>query len=180
MLIDRNRSFLLLVDVQDRLLPAMAEPEILLRNAAILLKAAARLGVPVLASEQYPSGLGHTVPELASLLPAGAVMEKVAFSCLGEAGPTDRITSFGRKQAVICGIEAHVCVLQTAMDLAAKAYEPFVVRDAVSSRAALSVDTALARFQKTGIEVVTTEMVVFEWLARAGTDEFKEVSRLIR
>ena len=180
MLIDRERSFLLLVDVQDRLLPAMAEPEILLRNAAILLKAAARLGVPVLASEQYPRGLGHTVPELASLLPAGAVMEKVAFSCLGEAGPTDRIASFGRKQAVICGIEAHVCVLQTAMDLAAKAYEPFVVRDAVSSRAALSVDTALARFQKTGIEVVTTEMVVFEWLARAGTDEFKEVSRLIR
>ena len=180
MLIDRDRSFLLLVDVQDRLLPAMAEPEILLRNAAILLKAAARLGVPVLASEQYPRGLGHTVPELASLLPAGAVMEKVAFSCLGEAGPTDRIASFGRKQAVICGIEAHVCVLQTAMDLAAKAYEPFVVRDAVSSRAALSVDTALARFQKTGIEVVTTEMVVFEWLARAGTDEFKEVSRLIR
>ena len=180
MLIDRDRSFLLLVDVQDRLLPAMAEPETLLRNAAILLKAAARLGVPVLASEQYPSGLGHTVPELASLLPAGAVMEKVAFSCLGEAGPTDRIASFGRKQAVICGIEAHVCVLQTAMDLAAKGYEPFVVRDAVSSRAALSVDTALARFQKTGIEVVTTEMVVFEWLARAGTDEFKEVSRLIR
>lgn len=180
MLIDRNRSFLLLVDVQDRLLPAMAEPAMVLRNAAILLKAAARLGIPVLASEQYPKGLGHTVPELADLLPAGSVMEKVAFSCLGEAGPTDRIASLGRKQAVICGIEAHVCVLQTAMDLAAKGYDVFVVRDAVSSRAALSVDTALARFHRTGIQVVTTEMVAFEWLGRAGSDEFKEISRLIR
>ena len=180
MLIDRERSFLLLVDVQDRLLPAMTEPAIVLRNAGILLKAAARLGVPVLASEQYPRGLGHTMPELASLLPAGATMEKVAFSCLGEAGAADRIASLGRKQAVICGIEAHVCVLQTALDLAAKGYQPFVVRDAVSSRAALSVETALARFQRTGIEVVTTEMVAFEWLARAGTDEFREISRLIR
>lgn len=180
MLIDRKRSFLLLVDVQDRLLPAMAEPARLLRNAGILLKAAARLGVPVLASEQYPKGLGHTVPELADLLPAGSVMEKVAFSCVGEAGPTDRIASLGRKQAVICGIEAHVCVLQTAIGLASKGYEVFVVGDAVSSRTAMSVETALARFHKTDIQVVTTEMVAFEWLGRAATDEFKDISRLIR
>ena len=107
-------------------------------------------------------------------------MEKVAFSCLGEAGPTDRIASLGRKQAVICGIEAHVCVLQTAVGLASKGYEVFVVGDAVSSRAAMSVETALARFHKSDIQVVTTEMVAFEWLGRAGTDEFKEISRLIR
>jgi nicotinamidase-related amidase len=180
MLIDRDRSFLLLVDMQDRLVPAMAEPALVLRNAAILLKTAARLGVPVLASEQYPKGLGHTVPELADLLPTGAVMEKLAFSCLGEAGPADRIASLGRKQAVICGIEAHVCVLQTAMGLAAEGHEVFVVRDAVSSRLATSVETALGRFHNAGIQVVTTEMVAFEWLGRAGTDEFKEISRLIR
>jgi len=180
MLIERDRSFLLIVDVQERLLPAMAAPEPTLRNATILLKAAGRLGVPVLASEQYPKGLGRTVSALAKLLPLGAVFEKVSFSCLGDDGLADRIASLGRNQAVVCGIEAHVCVLQTALALANNGYEAFVVRDAVTSRAPMSVETAVARFQKSGVEVVTTEMVAFEWLTRAATDEFKDVSRLIR
>jgi nicotinamidase-related amidase len=180
MLIDRDRSFLLLVDVQERLLPAMADPAPMLRNAAILLQAAARLAVPVLASEQYPQGLGHTVGELASLLPPGAVTEKLAFSCLGESALRGRIAALGRTQAVLCGIESHVCVLQTAFDLAAGGYQTFVARDATTSRHPLSVEAALARFQKAGIDVVTTEMVVFEWLARAGTPEFREISKLIR
>ena len=180
MLIERDRSFLLIVDVQERLLPAMTAPEPMLRNAGILLQAARRLGVPILASEQYPKGLGRTVPELVPLIPTGAVMEKVSFSCLADEAQAERIASLGRKQAIVCGIEAHVCVLQTALALANKGYEVFVVRDAVTSRTPLSVETALARFQKAGVEVVTTEMVAFEWLARAGTDEFKDVSRLIR
>jgi nicotinamidase-related amidase len=180
MLIDRDRSFLLVVDVQERLLPAMAEPELVVRNATILLQAAARLGVPVLASEQYPKGLGHTVAPLAALLPDGSVMEKIAFSCLGHEGPRAKIASLGRKQAVICGIEAHVCVLQTAMEMAEQGYRTFVVRDATGSRQPLSAETAVSRLRAARVEIVTTEMVVFEWMARAATPEFREVSKLIR
>jgi nicotinamidase-related amidase len=180
MLIERDRSFLLMVDMQERLLPAMTEPDPLVRNVGTLVKAAGRLGVPVLASEQYPTGLGHTVPALAPLLPPGAVMEKTAFSCLGEPGPKARIAALGRQQAVLCGIEAHVCVLQTAIELAMAGYEVFVACDATSARRPLSVETAMARFRSASVEVVTTEMVVFEWLARAATPEFREVSKLIR
>jgi len=150
------------------------------RNLTILLKAAARLAVPVLASEQYPKGLGHTVPALADLLPDGAVVEKVSFSCLGDDEPKSRIAALKRPQAVVCGIETHVCVLQTAIDLAGAGYQVFVPRDATGSRAPLSVETAATRLARAGVEVVTTEMVVFEWMARAATPEFREVSKLIR
>jgi nicotinamidase-related amidase len=180
MLIERDRSFLLMIDMQERLLPAMADPDPLIRNVGILLEAAVRLGVPVLASEQYPAGLGHTVPALAPRLPPGAVIEKTAFSCLGDPGAKARIAALGRQQAVLCGIEAHVCVMQTAFELAMAGYEVFVARDATSARQPLSVETAMARFLKSGIEVVTTEMVVFEWLGRAATPEFREISKLIR
>jgi nicotinamidase-related amidase len=180
MLIDRNRSFLLTVDVQERLLPVMADPESVLRNGAILLKAAARLGVPVLASVQYPRGLGPTVAPLAGLLPDGSILSKTAFSCAGDPVLSERIAGLGRPQAVICGIEAHVCVLQSALGLLAAGYVCFVVRDASSSREVASTEAGMARMAQAGISIVTTEMVLFEWLQDAATPEFKEVSALIR
>ncbi|MEX2297412.1 MAG: hydrolase [Dongiaceae bacterium] len=169
-----------MVDVQERLLPTMADADSLLANAAILLKAAARLSVPLLASEQYPRGLGSTVPALAALLPAGSIQPKTAFSCAGDPALIARIAGFGRPQAVLCGIETHVCVLQTALDLAAGGYRCFVVRDACSSRRQASIDAALARMAQAGITIVTTEMVLFEWLQNAAVPEFREVSALIR
>lgn len=173
-------SCLLVVDIQDRLLPKMAHPERVVANTAVLLQAAGRLGVPVLASEQYPRGLGPTVADVAQRLPAGAVVEKLAFSCLGEPGFAERFRALGRSQAVVCGMEAHVCVMQTVDDLAAAGTRTFVVADAASSRDAANHELAMARMAQAGAVVVSTEMVVFEWLARAGTDAFRELSALIK
>jgi nicotinamidase-related amidase len=180
MLIDRNHSYLLVVDVQERLLPAMADPDSVQANGAILLKAAARLGVPMLGSEQYPKGLGPTVSALRALMPEGAILAKAAFSCAGDPALRARIAGLERLQAVICGIETHVCVLQTALDLTAAGYRCFVVRDACSSRRQASIDAAVARLQQAGVVLVTTEMVLFEWLHDAAAPEFRDVSALIR
>jgi nicotinamidase-related amidase len=180
MLIDRNRSCLLVIDVQERLLPAMAAAQGIVGNAVTLVRAATRLGVPVLASEQYRRGLGATVPALAAELPAACSIEKQHFSCLADPGFAERFRGLGRSQAVVTGIEAHVCVLQTALDLNAEGVHTFVVGDATGSRTEASLKAALARARAAGIEVVTTEMVVFEWLRRAGTPEFKELSALIK
>jgi nicotinamidase-related amidase len=166
--------------VQARLAPVMAEPDRVVDNTATLMKSAARLGVPMLVSEQYPKGLGATVDDLARLAPNGAVVEKVDFSCLGDAEYARRFDALGRPQAVVAGIEAHVCVLQTAMHLIERGSRVYVVSDAVSSRNPANAEAALERLRGAGAEIVTTEMVVFEWLGRAGTPEFKELSALIK
>lgn len=182
MLISRDISCLLVVDIQEKLLPAMQDPMLVVRNAGILMQAAARLGVPVLVSEQYPEGLGPTVAELRHLAPAESILAKTAFSCADDPGLRQRLMDLKRPQVIICGIEAHVCVLQTALSLSGGAdkLSPVVVGDATSSRANANREAALARLRGDGVQVATTEMVLFEWLGRAGTPEFKELSRLIR
>ncbi len=180
MLLRAEKSVFLLVDVQERLLPAMAEGGHVVERAAILLQAAAALGVPVLASEQYPQGLGPTVPALKVLLPADAVMAKLHFSCAADPAMARRLKDLARPQVVLAGIEAHVCVLQTALGLLAQGYAPFIVADATASRAASNKDAGLTRMREAGAGIVTTEMVVFEWLGQAGTPAFKTLSKLIR
>lgn len=180
MLLDAQRSLLLIVDVQQALLPAMADPGRVTRGAAILMKAAPRLEIPLLVSEQYPRGLGPTVPELAELAPAGTVLPKLHFSCTDDPELGARLRQSGRDQMVLAGIEAHVCVLQTALGLKAAGLHPFVVADATASRTAASHQAALARLGASGVAVGTVEMVVFEWLNRAGTPVFKDLSPLIK
>lgn len=180
MLMSAAASSLLVVDIQERLLPSMASPRAVVQNTALLLKAARRLGVPVLVSEQYPRGLGATVPDLAPLLAADEKIEKLSFSCIGDEGFAGRFRGLGRRQAVVAGIEAHVCVLQTVEDLVADGTETFVVEDATSSRTERNHAAAMTRLREAGARVVTTEMVVFEWLAKAGTPAFKELSALIK
>jgi nicotinamidase-related amidase len=180
MLLKSDESQLLIVDVQERLLPAMADSAAVLKGCTILLEAAAKLGIPILVSEQYPKGLGHTVAEVAALAPNGGIREKIAFSCAADQGLAETLEARGRRQVVVAGIEAHVCVLQTAMMLREQGYEVFVAADAVSSRLPGSVDLALARLRQSGITVGNCEMVLFEWLGQAGTPEFKEISKLIR
>lgn len=180
MLLNAADACLLVVDIQDRLLPAVRDQEAVVANTRVLLKAAGALGVPVLASEQYPKGIGHMVPAVADLLPDGAVVEKLHFSCLADTTFAERFAALGRRQAVILGLEAHVCVLQTAEQLLAAGTEVFVVADAVSSRAEASHALALRRVEADGARIVTTEMVVFEWLGQAGTQAFRELSRLIK
>ena len=185
MLLQRERCCLLVIDMQERLLPAMAGAEPLLHYAGILIRAAKRLDLPVLASEQYPKGLGHTDPGLRALL--GNEIEpqpKTHFSCVDDPGIRARLHSLareqGRDQAVLLGVEAHVCVLQTALGLPRLGLAPFVVGDAVASRRAESRQMALDRMARDGVEIVSTEMVLFEWLGKASTPEFKEISALIR
>lgn len=183
MLIGRDISCLLVVDIQEKLLPAVQDPMLVVRNTGILMQAAARLGVPILVSEQYPQGLGPTVAELRHLAPAESILAKTAFSCAADPGLRQKLMDLNRPQVVICGIETHVCVLQTALGLTGDNHHPIVpvvVADATSSRTNANRDAALARLRVDGVQAVTTEMVVFEWLGRAGTPEFKEISRLIR
>lgn len=179
MLLERDRSLLLMVDIQERLLPAMAEAATVVKNGGRLLEAARTLAVPVVVSEQYPAGLGRTVPELANLAPANAVHEKMEFSCFANPGLRAALSSEGR-QTVIFGIEAHVCVLQTAIEMAVDRRDVTIVVDAIGSRANDSKELALRRMQDAGVRLATTEMVLFEWLRQAGTPEFKMISRLIR
>lgn len=179
MLLDCAKSQLLMVDIQDRLLPAIHNGHEVLGNAGRLLEAARALSVPVIVSEQYPAGLGHTVPQLAAITPTNAVHEKVEFSCFANPALYGALRGEGL-QTVIFGIEAHVCVLQTAIEMAEAKHDVTVVTDAVGSRVAQSKDVALRRMQDAGVRLATTEMVLFEWLRRAGTPEFKMVSKLIR
>lgn len=180
MLIEIEKAQFLLIDIQERLLPAMAAPERALKNAIILAKAARMLDLPITVSEQYPKGLGHMVGPLKAEIGNTPVDEKLEFSCWKNAALRERIKQHGRKQMIIAGIEAHVCVLQTAMDLKAAGYQVFAVADAMSSRAEPSADHAFDRMRQADIAVVTTEMVVFEALGAAGTPEFKQLSALIR
>jgi nicotinamidase-related amidase len=145
------------------------------------MKAATELKVPVIASEQYPRGLGPTVPEIAGLLPADAApIAKTAFGCLDEPAFTKRFAEVDRPQVVLTGVEAHVCVLQTALQCQALGRAVYVVADATASRLPASAERAYARLAAEGVRIVTTEMVVFEWLGRAGTPAFKALSGLVK
>ena len=180
MLLSAARSCLVVVDIQERLAPAVANPEGVIRRVGILMRAAQRLGVPILVSEQYPKGLGPSVPEVASLAPVGATVAKLHFSCAAEPEFAKRVEALDRDLVVVAGMEAHVCVLQTALGLKEAGYCVAVVADAVTSRRELDRSMALERMRGEGVTIVTTEMVVFEWLHRAATPEFKELSALIK
>jgi nicotinamidase-related amidase len=183
MLLSPTKSFLLLIDMQERLLPAMSEPDTAQKQCSILLKVAKSLELPIVASEQYPKGLGHTVSALKDEIGNAPVFEKNAFSCWRDEALKNHLIAHherGRPQAIVAGIEAHVCVLQTAIDLAAAGFGVFAVADAVVSRAPSSVNLATERMRQAGVQMVNTEMVVFELLGRAGTPEFKTLSPLIR
>lgn len=182
MLIRADDSCLIVIDMQERLVPAMQAPARTIRNARVLITAAEALGVPVLLTEQYPQGLGPTVPELARAASGAraAILPKMHFSCMEDAGFAAAFKATGRRQAVIAGMEAHICVMQTAVSLMEQDYEVFVVTDATSSRTLESEKACLDRLQACGAGIVTTEMVVFEWLGRAGTPEFKALLPLIK
>ncbi len=176
MLLSRAQSSLLIIDVQEKLLPAIDEHQRVLVNALWITRVAQRLGVPVAASEQYPQGLGPTVPALRNLLADEQIGSKLHFSCAA-AGCLSDLPGAERRQKVLVGMETHVCVLQTALGLLREGHEVFLVEEAVGSRRASDRAAALARMGQEGVRIVTREMVAFEWLEAAGTDEFRDVSR---
>ena len=180
MLIDSARSTLVIIDVQEKLCPVMDDPRLVLFNGVRLLKGAAELAVPVVITEQYPAGIGPTMIDLREAAPADCYVEKTTFSSANCPAFMERLQATGRKQAVVCGTETHVCVLQTALGLLREGYEVFVVRDACSSRQPASIEAALARMAHAGCHIVTTEMVLFEWLQNCTRPEFKPVLSLIK
>lgn len=176
MLLRQTDSIVLLIDVQEKLIPYIAEKENLIVRCQWIMNLANRLMIPLIVSEQYPSGLSHTVPSLA-VLNQNTVIEKVSFSCYREDKFKDYLHHFRKKQCVLIGIETHVCVLQTAIDLLAAQFEVFIVIDAVSSRSSLDHQYGLKRLKQAGAQLVTSEMVFFEWVEKAGTPYFKALSK---
>jgi nicotinamidase-related amidase len=178
-----EHSVLLVVDIQERLASAMAaeEREKVLRNAGILLEAAGLLKVPRCFTEQYPKGLGPTEGEVKERLGEFATrFEKTAFSCCGAEGFSATLANLARKQVVLSGMEAHVCVLQTALELQAQGYEVFVVEDAVCSRNTANRNNAMRRLRAAGVVVANTESICFEWLRDASNEHFRAIAKMVR
>ncbi len=174
---------LLVVDVQEKLVRLIPGQRRIIWNIRRLIDGAKALGVPVLATEQYPKGLGPTTPELAALLGSvlpGPVPAKVGFSCLACDEIAGRLTGDERPQVLLAGIEAHVCIQQTALDLLSAGKSVYVAVDAVGSRFPLDQKIALKRMQSCGATLTTTEAALFEWCQAAGTPEFKQISALVR
>lgn len=172
--IDAARSLLILIDIQTRLVPAIAEAEAMITNARRLKDAAGLLGVPVLLTEQNPDALGGTVPGLAG----GETIAKMEFDVTRQDSFLDRVPAGA--EVILAGCEAHICVLQTALGLMGAGHRVRIVRDAVGSRRNENREAALARLAAHGADIVTTEMAVFEWLGTAAHPRFREVVRLIK
>ncbi|BDV41984.1 hydrolase [Geotalea uraniireducens] len=179
--LDRNQAVLVVIDVQERLCAAMDQEVLgqLTANTGILLEAARELGIPVLATEQYVKGLGCTLPELRDRF-AGPAYEKMTFSCCGDQSFLNRLAELGRKQVIITGMETHVCVLQTVLELLERDYRVHLVRDAVMSRRRDNWFIGLETARDAGAVITSTEAALFQLLRVAGTDEFKKLSKLVR
>ena len=176
MLIDAKKSALLVVDVQGRLVPAISGWQALLDQVVWLIRVARRMEIPVLACEQYPQGLGPTHPAIAAELPPGCIASKLHFSAV--AGGCHALEQAGGPaHYVVCGMESHVCVLQTVIELLENDKRVFVVEEAVGSRRESDKALALARMREAGATLVSREMVAFEWLRRADSELFREISR---
>ena len=180
--VEKEETVLVVIDIQEALMKAM-DPEIgknLPRNLQVLITFARELGIPILATEQYPKGLGKTIPEIKLELGDLSLIEKLAFSCCRVPAFIDRLNSLGRNQVILSGIETHVCVLQTAADLIQRGYGVHVVADAVCSRRRLDWEIGLRWMEKNGAMITTTEIIAFQLLKEAGTEEFKRLSKFVK
>jgi nicotinamidase-related amidase len=179
--LDRDSAVLLVIDVQEKLCKAM-DSEVLRQltgNVSTLLEAAKEMQIPVLVTEQYTRGLGETLPEIREKIPVPAV-EKMSFSCCGDEAFMNRLKDLGRKQVIVTGMESHVCVLQTVLELLAQGYHVHVVTDAVMSRKKKNWKLGLNMAASAGAVITSTEAALFQLLKVAGTEEFKKLSKLVR
>jgi nicotinamidase-related amidase len=176
---NRHDSALLVVDVQEKLMPLVDGHERIAWNIGRLLDGAKLLSVPAVATEQYPKGLGRTLPELAAKIEA-AIPDKLLFSCGECGGLFTQLAERGIHKLLLCGIEAHVCVQQTALDLMAAGFRVYLAVDAIGSRYDIDRDIALRRMETSGATLTTTEAALFEWCEVAGTPAFKQISQLVR
>ena len=180
--LDPHDTQLLIVDLQVKLLPLIQGNEQVLATCDRMIRAADIFGLPITVTEQYPQGIGPTHPKILDTLGSveHARFEKMTFSCCGDKAIADRLTSVGRKQVLVGGIEAHVCVQQTVLDLLKLDWEPFVLADAVSSRTEFDFDISLLRMQQAGAVVTTAESTMFELTGLSGTEQFKQVLDIVK
>jgi len=181
----REEAAALIIDVQERLFPHMQAREELERSLLVLIRGLQVLEVPLLVTQQYTRGLGETIPSLRQALGLGSpepppCLEKRAFSCCDETDIASSLAALGRKRIIVAGIEAHVCVLQTVLDLLAGGYTPVVAADCISSRRLGDRDTALRRLQTEGALLTTSESILFELTRTSAADIFKVISRLVK
>lgn len=181
---NREDAVLVVIDVQERLVPAIDKGlyERARRNIAVAIEAAGTLGLPILLSEQYPKGLGRTVPYVLEALEGKGYesVEKIAFSCARDERFLSALMKTGRRQVILTGMESHVCVYQTSLDLVNAGFEVFVLEDAVSSRRLSDHQGGIAAMRDAGVRVIPTETALFQLLKAAGTPEFKKISSLLR
>lgn len=170
----------LVVDIQERLFPVMWEKEKLLKNCQILVKGLMALGIPQIITQQYTRGLGETVDGIKSILPDFFYIEKREFSCCDEPLASKKIHDLGARNVILCGIESHVCVLQTAIDLKQAGLNPVVVMDCVSSRTRESIELAKERFRHEGIMMTSAESILFELTRSSAAPEFKAISGIVK
>jgi len=178
--LDRHRTLAICVDIQERLLPHIHGNQELTRRAATLIRGLRVLDVPIVVTEQYTKGLGTTVPEIADALGTYDPIEKMSFSCCGNPDVEATVLKKNRHQAIVFGIEAHVCVQQTVLDLIDRGQKVVVVDDCVSSRSANDARVAIERMRQAGAVISTMESVLFELLRVSGTQEFKTISALVK
>jgi nicotinamidase-related amidase len=180
-MLDKADAALLIIDIQERLAAAMEQKNQVVKNTRHLVELAKMLRLPVLMTEQYPKGLGPTVPEIREALPAAAApIEKLSFNCCGEPKFLAELKGLGRNTIIVTGMETHICVLQTTLGLIQSGFTPHVMSDAVCSRAERNWTAGLELMRDAGAVVSCTETALFQLLGAAGTEEFKAVSRLIK
>ena len=178
--LEPENSLLLLIDVQEKLVNAL-DKNVIVKRVFNLVKSARLLEIPVVVTEQYPKGLGNTVVDLSAEFPEGtAVFEKTSFNALDEEGVLEKIKSYNKKQIVICGIETHICVHQTAAALLREGFEVYVVKDACASRSKYEFKQGIEIMAANGVKVSCVEIVLFEWLKTAKNPKFKEIQALIK
>lgn len=177
MLMHANSSCLMVVDIQEKLLPLVMKPDVLVQNTHWLMQLARELDVSLMVTEQYTKGLGPTVSTLRTLSVETEILEKVHFSVAGDKNCLLHLNELNAKQCIVVGMETSVCILQTALQLKEEGYDVFVVADTVSARLAYDHKMALKRMRDEGVRLVTKEMVFFEWIRQAGTARFKALSK---
>jgi nicotinamidase-related amidase len=179
-MLNREDCVFLIVDLQEKLIPHIADSEEVVNQTVRLIRFARALDLPLRWTEQYPKGLGATVPDVAEELKGMETFEKTAFGCLGDAAFREALDMTGRRKVVLAGVETHVCVMQTALQALNSGYDVFVARDAVGARKPLQHQTGLERMQAAGAQLVTVEMTMFEILRQAGTEDFKKTMPLLK
>ncbi len=183
MRLTQNNCCALVVDFQEKLMPAMYGRDELEKNVVKLLKGLSLLEIPMLLTEQYPKGLGATLPDIAEAAQGAPIIAKTAFGALGSddvLGHLEQLEQFGRKQVLVCGIEAHICVLQSALQLLDKGFSPIFVTDCIASRRQPDLMAAFMRAEREGVQFVSTEMALFEIMGAKEHPQFKAISALIK